>query len=335
MRAALAEVVLDEPDGVEAELVGELASARSPRGRRAARARAGRTGAAAVPRLRGVDLVEQVELHAGSPSRVVASIGAKHRTRSGPRSDGRTLRDDRPRHDDVRATAAVGAGAGPHRPRPPASAALWFTESGRTAYLSCAAAALATDRIGLGTAVAVAFPRSPMVTAKIAWELAGEPATGGSRSGSAPRSRPTSSGATRRSTCRPGPRMRDYVQRAAGDLRGVPRRGRSTYEGDYYNFSLLPAQWSPGTDRGRRPADLRRRGAAVDVGDGRRAVRRRPRAPVPLRRLPARRADPQRARGRGAGRPLARRRHLRDPGDDGDRRDRRGDRDDPRARPRR
>ena len=49
---------------------------------------------------------------------------------------------------------------------------LWLTESGRTAYLSCAAAALATERIGLGTAVAVAFPRSPMITAKVAWELA-------------------------------------------------------------------------------------------------------------------------------------------------------------------
>ena len=49
---------------------------------------------------------------------------------------------------------------------------IWFTEGGRTAYLSCTAAALATTKITIGTGVAVAFPRSPMVTAQVAWELA-------------------------------------------------------------------------------------------------------------------------------------------------------------------
>ena len=38
------------------------------------------------------------------------------------------------------------------------------TEGGRTAYLGCGAAALAAD-IDILTGVAVAFPRSPMVTA--------------------------------------------------------------------------------------------------------------------------------------------------------------------------
>lgn len=45
------------------------------------------------------------------------------------------------------------------------------TETGRTAYLSCAAAALAAE-IDILTGIAVAFPRSPMLTAQIAWELA-------------------------------------------------------------------------------------------------------------------------------------------------------------------
>ena len=49
---------------------------------------------------------------------------------------------------------------------------IWLTEAGRTAYLSCTAAALATERLAIGTGIAVAFARSPMVTAKIAWELA-------------------------------------------------------------------------------------------------------------------------------------------------------------------
>src|SRR5579862_2608768 len=50
-------------------------------------------------------------------------------------------------------------------------AGLWITEGGRSAYNLCTAAALATERLGLGTAIAVAFPRSPMLTAQIAWEL--------------------------------------------------------------------------------------------------------------------------------------------------------------------
>ena len=51
-------------------------------------------------------------------------------------------------------------------------AGLVVTESGRTAYMSVAAAALADLDLDLATGVAVAFPRSPMVTAATAWELA-------------------------------------------------------------------------------------------------------------------------------------------------------------------
>ena len=49
---------------------------------------------------------------------------------------------------------------------------LVITESGRTAYLSCVAAATAAPGLDIATGVAVAFPRSPMVTASVAWELA-------------------------------------------------------------------------------------------------------------------------------------------------------------------
>src|SRR3954462_13787318 len=56
-------------------------------------------------------------------------------------------------------------------------AGLVITESGRTAYLSCAAAALSGADLDLATGVAVAFPRSPMVTASVGWELV--EATGG------------------------------------------------------------------------------------------------------------------------------------------------------------
>ena len=54
---------------------------------------------------------------------------------------------------------------------------LVVTEAGRTAYLTCGALAVAASGVGAGgidilTGIAVAFPRSPMITAVTAWELA-------------------------------------------------------------------------------------------------------------------------------------------------------------------
>ena len=48
---------------------------------------------------------------------------------------------------------------------------IWLAELDRTALVQAAAAISATSRIGVGTAVALAFPRSPTVTAMTAWDL--------------------------------------------------------------------------------------------------------------------------------------------------------------------
>ncbi|MBI1847958.1 MAG: TIGR03617 family F420-dependent LLM class oxidoreductase [Candidatus Rokubacteria bacterium] len=48
---------------------------------------------------------------------------------------------------------------------------LWSSETQHDPYLPLAVAATATTRVRLGTAIAVAFPRSPMITAHIAWDL--------------------------------------------------------------------------------------------------------------------------------------------------------------------
>jgi probable F420-dependent oxidoreductase len=121
---------------------------------------------------------------------------------------------------------------------------LWFTESGRTAYLSCAAAALATERIGLGTAVAVAFPRSPMVTAKIAWELQ-ESSNGRFTLGLGTQIKAHIERRYSAEYLPPGPRMRDYV-RALRAIFAAFRGAPLAYEGDSYRLSLLTPQWSPG-----------------------------------------------------------------------------------------
>jgi probable F420-dependent oxidoreductase len=48
---------------------------------------------------------------------------------------------------------------------------LWSSETQHDPFLPLAVAATVTDRIKLGTAIAVAFPRSPMITAHIAWDI--------------------------------------------------------------------------------------------------------------------------------------------------------------------
>jgi probable F420-dependent oxidoreductase len=49
---------------------------------------------------------------------------------------------------------------------------VWTNETAHDPFLPLAAAALGTARIELGTSVAIAFPRSPTVTAYTAWDLA-------------------------------------------------------------------------------------------------------------------------------------------------------------------
>jgi alkanesulfonate monooxygenase SsuD/methylene tetrahydromethanopterin reductase-like flavin-dependent oxidoreductase (luciferase family) len=48
---------------------------------------------------------------------------------------------------------------------------LWTVEAQHDPFLPLSAVAPATRRVSLGTAIAVAFPRSPMILAHIAWDL--------------------------------------------------------------------------------------------------------------------------------------------------------------------
>ena len=49
--------------------------------------------------------------------------------------------------------------------------ALWTTETQHDPFLPLAVASTCTQRLNLGTAIAVAFPRSPTITAHTAWDL--------------------------------------------------------------------------------------------------------------------------------------------------------------------
>jgi probable F420-dependent oxidoreductase len=135
-------------------------------------------------------------------------------------------------------------------------AGLVVTEAGRTAYLSCAAAALSGADLDLATGVAVAFPRSPMVTASVAWELA--EATGGRfRLGIGPQVRAHVERRYSSEFEHPGPRLREYVEALHVIFDAFRGERPLDYEGEFYRFSLLPPTWSPGAiDAPNPPVDV-------------------------------------------------------------------------------
>lgn len=51
---------------------------------------------------------------------------------------------------------------------------LWTSEIAHNPFLPLTLSAAATERVQVGTGIALAFPRSPMVTAQLAWDLAAQ-----------------------------------------------------------------------------------------------------------------------------------------------------------------
>lgn len=122
---------------------------------------------------------------------------------------------------------------------------LWTSETAHNPFLPLTHAAAATERIDLGTAIAVAFPRSPMITAQIAWDLAAQ-SNGRFILGLGTQVRPHIEKRFSTSWTAPAPRLREYVEslRAIWDTfqTGAPLR----YRGDHYTFRLMTPFFNPG-----------------------------------------------------------------------------------------
>jgi probable F420-dependent oxidoreductase len=123
--------------------------------------------------------------------------------------------------------------------------ALWTIEAGSDPFLPAAIAAEHTKRVKIGTAVAIAFPRSPMVTAGTAWDLAalsdgrfilglGTQVKGHNERRYSVKWEP------------PVPRLREYI----GSLRAIFKcwaegGAKLSFSGKYYNFSLMTPFFTP------------------------------------------------------------------------------------------
>jgi probable F420-dependent oxidoreductase len=119
-----------------------------------------------------------------------------------------------------------------------------FTETTQTPWMSIAAAATAAPSLEFTTGISVAFARSPMVAAGLAWELA-ENTGGRFRLGLGSQVKAHVERRYGAEFAPPGPRMRDYVGAVQACFRAFRGEERLAHDGPYYKLSLLPPEWAP------------------------------------------------------------------------------------------
>ncbi len=122
---------------------------------------------------------------------------------------------------------------------------LWTSETQHDPFLPLAVAATATSSLKLGTSIAVAFPRSPMITAYTAWDI--QKASGGRfilGLGSQVKAHNQRRFSVNFES--PGPKLREVVLalRAIWECwqKGTPLR----FEGEFYKFDLMTPFFNPG-----------------------------------------------------------------------------------------
>ncbi len=120
----------------------------------------------------------------------------------------------------------------------------WLPEGSQPVFSICSAAALATESISIGTGIAVAFPRSPMLTAQAAWMLA-EATRGRFVAGLGTQVKAHIERRFSTAYAPPGPRLREYIA-AMRAIYAAFRGEKLAFDGEYYKFSLLTPMWSPG-----------------------------------------------------------------------------------------
>jgi probable F420-dependent oxidoreductase len=122
---------------------------------------------------------------------------------------------------------------------------LWSAETQHDPYLPLAVAATVTSRMKLGTSIAVAFPRSPMITAHIAWDL--QKASEGRfllGLGSQVKGHNERRFSVKYES--PGPKMREIVQALRAIWDCWQHGTKLDFKGQFYRFDLMTPFFNPG-----------------------------------------------------------------------------------------
>ncbi|MGH9269672.1 MAG: TIGR03617 family F420-dependent LLM class oxidoreductase [Ilumatobacteraceae bacterium] len=114
-----------------------------------------------------------------------------------------------------------------------------FTEMRQPPWISVVAAHQAAPSLQLSTGIAVAFPRSPMITAQTAWELA-EATDGRFRLGLGSQVRGSIERRYGSEFEPPVGRLRDYVRAVKACWSAFRGEGPLAYEGPHYRLTHLP-----------------------------------------------------------------------------------------------
>lgn len=119
------------------------------------------------------------------------------------------------------------------------------SEVTRDSFLSSAVSSQATTTIGIATSVAIAFPRSPMVTAYAARHLQ-DLSEGRFFLGLGTQVRGHIERRFSAEFDSPGPRFREYLDSLAAIFRSWRSGEPLSYHGKFYDFSLMQPEFSPG-----------------------------------------------------------------------------------------
>ena len=121
---------------------------------------------------------------------------------------------------------------------------LWVAEAAHNPFLPLSHAALATQRISLGTAIAVAFPRSPMIMAQTAWDLAAA-SQGRFVLGLGTQIKPHITKRFSAKWGKPVRQLREYIESLRSIWHSFQTGAALDYQGAYYRFSALTPGFAP------------------------------------------------------------------------------------------
>ncbi|WP_433472322.1 LLM class F420-dependent oxidoreductase [Spirillospora sp. CA-142024] len=137
----------------------------------------------------------------------------------------------------------IAAAAAEHERR--GYAGLWSSESAHDPFLPLVAAAQSTRRLELGTAIAVAFARSPMTLAYTAWDLQ-RYTEGRFTLGLGSQVKPHIERRFSMPWSRPAARMHELVAAIRAIWDSWQNGSRLNFEGEFYRHTLMTPFFSPG-----------------------------------------------------------------------------------------